>query len=331
MPKRRTGFTLIELLVGIAIIAVLIAPAPACGSRRRRARRAAAGSNASTTLEADGPRPPLRIKISSGSFPTTTIRFIGDPTLHRLRLWGDVHVPIHEMLPQLEQGPLYNAINFTYQYSPYGQSDVAGVPVNSTAAGALVGVFVCPSDRMGIPGISGYGAGRSGVIVPDSNYMANAGTKIVLGNTWGASFGAGPTTAGSDDGAMTEYHAVKLSEFGDGTSNTILLGEWGRGPLGIGNGDWLAAGGDGVQRVTSVGINRRYAEPLPFAARMPEVDNTPQQGMQSGVGFGSNHPGGANFAFADGSVKFLKSTTDLRVLSGLGTRAGGEVISASDY
>jgi prepilin-type processing-associated H-X9-DG protein len=54
-------------------------------------------------------------------------------------------------------------------------------------------------------------------------------------------------------------------------------------------------------------------------------------GPQSDLGFGSYHPGGANFAFCDGSVKFLKSTTDPRVLSALSTRAGGEVISASDY
>ncbi len=326
MQKRRTAFTLIELLVVIAIIAALIGLLlPAVQAAREAARRIQCVNNLKQ----------MGLALHSyqdqlGSFPTTTIRFKGDPTCIACA-YGAMYTFRSMMLPQLEQGPLYNAINFTYQYSPYGQSDVAGVPVNSTAAGALVGVFVCPSDRMGTPGISGYGAGRSGVIVPDSNYMANAGTQIVLGNTWGASSGAGPTPAGSDDGAMTEYHAVKLSEFGDGTSNTILLGEWGRGPLGVGNGDWLATGGDGVQRVTSAGINRRYAEPLPFAARMPEVANTPQQGTQSNIGFGSYHPGGANFAFADGSVKFLKETTDLRVLSALGTRAGGEVVSPSDY
>jgi prepilin-type processing-associated H-X9-DG protein len=96
-------------------------------------------------------------------------------------------------------------------------------------------------------------------------------------------------------------------------------------------GDWFAAWDVVVQRLSSVGINRAYTAPLPFADRMTPSAQPPLQGPQSSMGFGSYHPGGANFAFADGSVKFIKETTDRRVLSALGTRAGGEVVSASDY
>jgi prepilin-type processing-associated H-X9-DG protein len=45
----------------------------------------------------------------------------------------------------------------------------------------------------------------------------------------------------------------------------------------------------------------------------------------------SNHPGGANFLFADGSVKFMKSTVNQLTYMSLGTRAGGEVLSADSY
>ena len=71
--------------------------------------------------------------------------------------------------------------------------------------------------------------------------------------------------------------------------------------------------------------------PMPFAANMTDTGNIPRNGPGNMLGFGSWHPGGANFAFCDGSVKFLKESIDLSVLSALGTRAGGEVNSASDY
>ena len=47
--------------------------------------------------------------------------------------------------------------------------------------------------------------------------------------------------------------------------------------------------------------------------------------------FRSLHPGGANFAFADGSVKFIKETLNRNIYRALGTRAGGEVIGADQY
>ena len=49
------------------------------------------------------------------------------------------------------------------------------------------------------------------------------------------------------------------------------------------------------------------------------------------VNASSNHPGGANFAFADGSVKFVKDTINMQVYESLGTRNGGEVISSDSY
>ena len=48
-------------------------------------------------------------------------------------------------------------------------------------------------------------------------------------------------------------------------------------------------------------------------------------------GFRSLHPGGANFAMGDGSVKFIKSSISVNTYRALGTRAGAEVISADQY
>ena len=48
-------------------------------------------------------------------------------------------------------------------------------------------------------------------------------------------------------------------------------------------------------------------------------------------GFKSKHPGGANFVFADGSVKFLKQSISLATYCALGSRNGGEVVSADAF
>ena len=45
----------------------------------------------------------------------------------------------------------------------------------------------------------------------------------------------------------------------------------------------------------------------------------------------SYHPGGVNVAFLDGSVRFIKETINRTTWRAMGTRAGGEVVSASDY
>jgi prepilin-type N-terminal cleavage/methylation domain-containing protein/prepilin-type processing-associated H-X9-DG protein len=54
-------------------------------------------------------------------------------------------------------------------------------------------------------------------------------------------------------------------------------------------------------------------------------------GLAGFVNSTSNHSGGSNFGFVDGSVRFLKSSISLQTYWALGTRAGGEVISSDSY
>ena len=70
-------------------------------------------------------------------------------------------------------------------------------------------------------------------------------------------------------------------------------------------------------------------DPLPQADPVPGAE-IPPAALYVG-GFGSNHPGGANFALGDGSVRFIRSSIDPQVFRLLGHRADGEVISDTDY
>ena len=48
-------------------------------------------------------------------------------------------------------------------------------------------------------------------------------------------------------------------------------------------------------------------------------------------GSSSNHPGGANFLFGDGSVHFLKSSISIKTYWSLGTKSNGEIVSSDSY
>ncbi len=92
---------------------------------------------------------------------------------------------------------------------------------------------------------------------------------------------------------------TRLSEITDGTSQTLILAETRRDP-----GPWMAGGSTSVRGVDPG--TRPYFGP-----------NRP---------FGGYHPGGANVALADGSVRFLRGTIHPKVFESLSTIAGGEPI-----
>jgi prepilin-type N-terminal cleavage/methylation domain-containing protein/prepilin-type processing-associated H-X9-DG protein len=62
-----------------------------------------------------------------------------------------------------------------------------------------------------------------------------------------------------------------------------------------------------------------------------DIGGRPWSGAASVVAASSRHPGGANTCFADGSVKFIKSTVAIKTWVALGTRAGDEVVGSDSY
>jgi len=122
----------------------------------------------------------------------------------------------------------------------------------------------------------------------------------------------------------------------DGTSNTIMVGEvlpyqcvsnefW--HSIGAGAGTTIPLGWNNMADPDSTNGTCGYSEYCPSCTNT----NPGCRFNYSSKGFKSAHPGGANFAFADGSVKFLKKSINPDSYNALGSRNGGEVISADSY
>jgi prepilin-type N-terminal cleavage/methylation domain-containing protein/prepilin-type processing-associated H-X9-DG protein len=292
IPTRvRRGFTLIELLVVIAIIAILIG---LLLSAVQKVRESAARMKCSNNLKQMG----LALHSyhdSEGALPagycTTGIYSYTGWQL--------------QLLPFLEQVALWNN-STTYLQANTGNTDTNSFP----AAGFVLQGYVCPSNTRPTTTVSG------GVTYQITSYLGCAGTTS--------------NSPVSGDGVLFLNSKVRLTDIIDGTSNTIAVGErpctgdlfvgWGFSPYGWGAGD-----GD-----TLLGTRD-----TPLASNMGDV--TTNVGLQApkrpndtaeldGAHFWSFHTGGANFLYADGSVRFLSYSAD-SVLPALGTRSGSEVFT----
>ena len=283
----------------------------------------------------------------AGAFPITGV-IDTRPTAFAHWVGWSGHARI---LPLMEQGPMFNSINFTL---PYSTAD------NYTVAATTVSSFICPSEIDSSPTpASGFFNTPKAV----SNYGLNMGDWFVFNAT-------GPVTRG----VFSPNISRKFANFTDGTSNTVLASE-----VKIRNPEYNCVpglslitnptqrsrldgrslhGGPGVRRELRSGGSRPYgvggrqcpgnrhdhgvaAEQADPRATMGEGDldlqGTPLfRGGIAGPTFAaitsrSYHPGGVNALLADGSVRFIKSSIAGPVWRSLGSIAGGEIISADSY
>jgi prepilin-type N-terminal cleavage/methylation domain-containing protein/prepilin-type processing-associated H-X9-DG protein len=200
---------------------------------------------------------------------------------------------IAQLLPFIEQRNVYNNLNFL--------QEVYAVP-NSTARVIDIKSLLCPSDW--------NPAGATGG--SDSSYAGNQNdveAPIDVNN----------------NGVLFLNSRVRYDDVSDGLSNTIFVGEKYHEATDFG---WASGTRSTLRNTGHPLVN--YWSRLGGATVSPPAANTPAYFNWVG-GYGSAHPGGANFAFGDGSVKFLKASIGRSVFEALGHRADGKMISASAY
>jgi prepilin-type N-terminal cleavage/methylation domain-containing protein/prepilin-type processing-associated H-X9-DG protein len=350
--EARRGFTLIELLVVIAIIAVLIALLlPAVQAAREAARRAQCTNN----LKQLGLAIHNYIDRTNLFVPGAIAGTWGSATSSGGFTWRLM------ILPELEQNPTYNSFNFSLGEGQ-GYSGFAWATVWYT----VLPTFLCPSDGNNGNGFVPYGGTGTYTVtyppprpgqttltqpsVPVTNYNMSFGdnyavlplsgpnpwetqvltpTAGVVQRGWPGYWGTNNSFNGQS-GSMrgfsdyTTGQIASVASVTDGMSNTILLGE----VLPSQDANNEMYGFTGAASGTTMPINLYTGAPGPVS-----YGTTVWQSRYSYAarGFKSLHPGGANFAFADGHVQFLKSSINPLTYNALGSRAGGEVISSDAY
>jgi len=335
-----SGFTLIELLVVIAIISVLISLLlPAVQAAREAARRAQSTNNmkqiglaianyesalgciVSGYISATGPMPTLGVP---GYNPDPQTGDIGPG-------WGWLML----LLPQVEQGPLYNAINVNL---PTWVAD------NNTVVLIQLNVYLCPSANNPTPTCAMVDSNLN--LLPVANqYFARANYQYNVGwNDSGmlATVNYDNTVTGCN-GSMYRNSHIRYAAVTDGLSNTVFAGE--KTPF-LADCSWvgiipgyrhfaynafasLGTGGLGVNYDYSSAILAAHSGPSLY--EVPIVIHPPNSPLGHTDEMYSLHPGGANVLLGDGSVRFIKQSINLWTWAALCSRSNGEVISADAY
>ena len=306
-PRPVRGFTLIELLVVIAIIAVLIALLlPAVQAAREAARRMQCSNN----LHQIG----LAMHGYHGvqnTFPPAYITAVGNNATapETGPGWGWAAMLLNDM----EQRAIYNATNFSLPITDFG---------SSTVRTATLSVFLCPSNAVSGPVTLRDAAGT--VLTSDlsaGQYVSSAGQLEPV------EFPA------SNNGVFYRNSRNGSQDITDGLSGTLMVGERSRN---VADATWV-----GVIPTARVCTNPKWTVQECETASTMVVSHTgsaatgtiyvPNSKSSYADDYWSLHPGGCNFLFCDGSVRFIKETVNPNVFSYLSTRAGGEVVSADQF
>jgi prepilin-type N-terminal cleavage/methylation domain-containing protein/prepilin-type processing-associated H-X9-DG protein len=344
--KRNQAFTLIELLVVIAIMAILMAMVLSAVQRvREAANRARCQSNLRQIGVALHNYEAMR-----GAFPVARRPFSPPPPL--------VHSALAQLLPYVEQENVYGEIDFG---TPpiYFAGTTAPSAGNYQASITVIPLWVCPSDGLQgrVPGNGSLAVMPNGAVSSTDHY---AGTNYVSCVGTGAASTNWGKYANSDGiFGQTPYRVADVT---DGLSNTAafsesLLGQGGDAeppssgpqPMTDYRRQVLTLSGSTVTDDTNCGnglgnsgayysnlrgakwINGHYADAnynhhlLPNDAR-PDCSNASHNPGQAAAR--SNHIGGVNVLFGDGSVHYVSNSVNYSTWQAMATRAGNDSLGS---
>jgi len=346
MQKIRKGFTLVELLMVIAIIGILVGLLlPAVQAAREAANRMSCSNN----MKQLG----LAVHNYESAFKTAPrLSTQGQTDWGQDSNWNGFS-PHTQILPYIEQGPLYEQVFFDnhrtfphYQGHPW-QPDILPPPGKVMTAKAVfaarISSFNCPSDRR-----------YPDQAYPGNNYGFSAGTNV----GWN-------TNPGDRNGFFNRFAYTKFGDVFDGLSNTIMIAEFVKGDAD--NGTYTNLGDFAQSQTLPAGLNRNWTLAMldAFAVSTASAAGNSNHSSEGGNawmsvghyntaintlappnwrGFSggvncsrcqgdtngvfpsrSRHTGGAMHAMGDGSVQFIASTTDTLSYQRLGTASGNDI------
>jgi prepilin-type N-terminal cleavage/methylation domain-containing protein/prepilin-type processing-associated H-X9-DG protein len=340
LKTSRRGFTLVELLVVIAIIGVLVGLLlPAVQAAREAARRMSCSNNLK------------QLGLACHNYADTH----GKLPLNRAWNGSFADVPpanahtiswLTGVLPYIEQQALFDSVDFNYESTndPRNGTPPTDVnvfnnpnePSNAFVARTIVPGYRCPSDGVSTDRMTGRANRNGGREIAVNNYKGVCGSNWAWGNfpVRGGSLGLGRGADASGNGLDRgngifirslnyDQGQTKFAQIRDGLSNTLMVGEAIPAYCTHSHSHWFWFNGSTATCAVPMNVRAqcqstgdRNADLIACRGDWP-----------NNYSFMSLHPGGGNFALADGSVRFISESIDLVTYRRAGNMMDGQTVT----